>query len=77
VAGRLNAHPEIVLFDQVSVNSGENGFRHLRLAVVETAADETDCFRQIRLFSSVHHILLPVSKFRAGVAPNRIHSFNP
>jgi hypothetical protein len=58
LAGRLNAHPEIVLFDPVSVNSGGNGFRRLRLAVAETAEDETGCFRQIRLSSRVLHIFI-------------------
>jgi hypothetical protein len=68
MAARLKAHPEIVLADLVTANSGGNGSRDVRVALIKTATDETGCFRQIRLFSRVLHILLPVYEFRAGVA---------
>ena len=55
----MKAHPEIVLIDLVTANSVGNGFRDGRFAVTVIAEDETGCFRQIRLFSSVLHIFLP------------------
>lgn len=69
VVGRLNVPPEIVRFDLVTANRVGKGFREGKLAVTETAEDETVCLRQISLFSSVLHKILPVQKFRTGVAP--------
>jgi hypothetical protein len=59
-AGQLNAPPEIVLIDPVTVSSGGNGSRDVRLIATETAENKTGCFVQIRLFSIVFHIFCPV-----------------
>jgi hypothetical protein len=60
VAGQLNAHPQIVLFDVITVNRVRNKARHGGVAATKIAEDEPARFRQIRLSASSLHMHLPV-----------------